>query len=55
MFMTPHIQEDVRHPTDETTEINRLERILHLFGEKPEKVVNTKDGFTEPSLRYINN
>jgi hypothetical protein len=55
MLVTPHVKEDVRQPTDEATEINRLERILHLFGEKPEKVVNTEDGFAEPSLRYINN
>jgi len=53
--MTPHIKEDVRRPTDETAEINLLERIFYLFWEKPEKVVNTKDGFTELSLPYINN
>ena len=53
--MTPHIKEDVRRPTDEAAEINLLERIFYLFWEKPEKVVNTKDGFTELSLPYINN
>jgi hypothetical protein len=45
----------VRYSSNETTEIDCFERILHLFGEKPEKPVNPKDGFIEHSLRYINN
>jgi hypothetical protein len=44
-----------RYPSNETTEINRLERIFHLFGKKPENPIDTKDGFLDPSLRHINN
>ncbi len=53
--MNPHVKEYVGCPSNETTEIDRLERISHFFGKKPEKPVNTKDGFLEPSLRYIDN
>jgi hypothetical protein len=53
--MSPHIKEYVRYSSNETTEINRLERISHFFGEKPEKPINPEDGFIEPSLRCINN
>jgi len=55
IFMNPHVKEYVRCPSNETTEINRLETIVHFFGIKPEKPVNTKDGFVEPSLSHINN
>jgi hypothetical protein len=53
--MNPHVKEYVRCPSNETTEINRLETIAHFFGIKLEKPVNTKDGFVEPSLYHINN
>jgi len=55
IFMTPHVKEYVRYPSNETTEVNRLERISHFFGKKPEKPINAEDGFLESSLRYINN
>ena len=55
IFMDPHVKEDMRYSSDETGEIDRFERISHFFGKKPEKPINTRDGFLEPSLRYINN
>jgi hypothetical protein len=53
--MNPHVKEYMGYPSNETTEINRLERIFHLFGKKPENPIDTKDGFLDPSLRHINN
>jgi hypothetical protein len=52
--MTPHVKEYMRYTSKETTEINRLEGILHLLGKKPENPVDIKDGFLDRSLRHIN-
>ena len=53
--MNPHVKEYVGYSSNERTEINSFERIPQFFGKKPEKPVNARDGFLEPSLRYINN
>jgi hypothetical protein len=53
--MNPHVKEYVRHSSNETTEINGLERISHFLGKKPEKLINPRDSFLEVSLHYINN
>ncbi len=54
-LMNPHVKEYVRHSSNETTEINGLERISHFLGKKPKKLINPRDGFLELSLHYINN
>jgi len=51
--MNPHVKEYVRYSSNETAEIDSLERISDFFGKKPEKPINTKDAFIEPSLGYI--
>jgi hypothetical protein len=52
--MNPHVKENMRYSSNETTEIDRLDRISDFFGKKPEEPINTKDGFIEPSLGDIN-
>ena len=54
IFVNQHVKEYVRYSPNEATEINRLERIFHLFWKKSEKLINTEDVFLEPSLDYIN-
>jgi len=53
--MNPHVKEYMGYPSNETAEIDCLERISHFFGKKSETPVNAKDGFIEPSLGYIDN
>lgn len=55
IFMNQHVKEYVGYPSNETTEINRLERIPHFSWKKPEEPEGPKDGFLEPYLRHIYN
>ena len=52
--MSPHVEENVREPSEKATEVNGFERIPHLFGKELEKSINAKDGFLQASLSYIN-
>ena len=51
--MNPHVKENMRYSSNEATEIDRLDRISDFFRKKPEKPINNKYGFIEPSLGYI--
>ena len=51
--MNKNVKENMRYTSNETTEIDRLNRIPDFLGKKPEKPINTEDGFIEPSLGDI--